>query len=230
MTDIPTLTFPNKPNNTILLTGIILAFIVPLLLTIWMGAMHMDYYNKLFYSRFIYWGMVLMLLGYALKIERQPLLIWKESKITIGYFLLSVLVLYLLSIGAAIVSAMTTLGVHDSNEMMKKVIGVLKGHPTMIFFIALTAGVTEELIFRGYLLTRLSQLFKNNAAAIIVSSLLFSALHYKYGSYRELIFTFLVGALFSVYYMEYRNIKALMFAHFLIDFINMNLAQHIKLK
>jgi len=228
--DTPSLTFPNKPNNTTLLTGIILAFVIPLLLTIWIGATHMDYYDKLFYSRFIYWGTALMLLGYAVKIERQSLLIWKESKITIGYFLLSVLVLYLLSIGAAIVSALTTLGVHDSNEMMKKVIGVLKGHPAMIFFIALTAGVTEELIFRGYLLTRLSQLFKNNAVAIIVSSLLFSALHYKYGSYRELIFTFLVGALFSVYYMEYRNIKALILAHFLIDFINMNLAQHIKLK
>jgi membrane protease YdiL (CAAX protease family) len=228
--DTPTVTFPNKPSNTILFIGILLAFVIPLLLTIWMGAMHIDYYDKLFYSRFFYWGTALMLLGYAVKIEHQPLLIWKESNITIGYFLLSVLVLYLLSIGAAIVSALTTLGIHDSNEMMKKVIGVLKGHPAMIFFIALTAGVTEELIFRGYLLTRLSQLFKNNAVAIIISSLLFSALHYKYGSYRELVFTFLIGALFSVYYIEYRNIKALMFAHFLIDFINMNLAQHIKLK
>ncbi|MDB5141553.1 MAG: family intrarane metalloprotease, partial [Mucilaginibacter sp.] len=106
----------------------------------------------------------------------------------------------------------------------------LKGHEAMLFFIALTAGVTEEFIFRGYVLTRLTQLFKNPAIAVIVSSLLFSALHYKYGSLHELIFAFLIGVIFSVYYLKYRNIKALMLTHFLIDFINMNLAQHIKLK
>jgi uncharacterized protein len=228
--DDPTLSFRHKPNQTILFLGILLAFIIPLLLMIGMGELPMDYYDKLFYSRFFYWGTALLLLGYALKIERQPFLIWQERKVTIGYFLLSVLVLYLLSIGAAIVSAMATLGAHDSNAVMKKVIETLRGHPATIFFIALTAGVTEELIFRGYLLTRLSQLFKNNAVAILLSSLLFALLHYKYGSYRELIFTFLIGALFSVYYLEYRNIKALIVVHFLIDFINMNLAQHIKLK
>ena len=227
----PTPTFPHKPNNTILFLGVLLAFIIPLLLTIAMGGMQMEYYDKLFYSRFFYWGTVLLLLGFAFKIEGQPLLIWKESKLTAGYFLLSVLVLYLLSIAAAIVSAMTLLfGVHDSNSLMKKVIETLRGHPVMIFFMAFTAGLTEELIFRGYLLTRLSQLLKNNGAAIIVSSLLFAGLHYKYGSYQELVFTFLIGALFSVYYMEYRNIKVLIVAHFLIDFINMNLAQHLKLK
>ncbi|HTD41500.1 MAG TPA: CPBP family glutamic-type intramembrane protease, partial [Mucilaginibacter sp.] len=156
------LTYPNKPNNAILLIGILLAFIVPLLLTLWIGGMHMDYYDKLFYSRFFYWGTVLVLLGYALKIERQPLLIWTESETTIGYFLLSVLVLYLLSIAAAIVSAITMLfGAHESNAMMKKIIETVKGHSLIVFFIALTAGVTEELIFRGYLLTRMVQLFKN---------------------------------------------------------------------
>lgn len=225
------LTFPHKPNHTILFLGILLALIVPLLLMIEMSRMQMDYYDKLFYSRFCYWGTVLVLLAYALKIERQPFLILPEAKTTIGYFLLSVLVLYLLSIAAAIVSAITTrFGLHDSNAVMKKVIETLKGHSVMIFFMALTAGVTEELIFRGYLLTRIAQLFKNNTVAIIVSSLLFSSLHYKYGSYQELVFTFLIGLFFSVYYVKYRDIKVLIITHFLIDFINMNLAQHVKLK
>lgn len=229
--NIPTLTFSNKPNNIIVLTGIILAFIVPLLLTIWMGGIHLDYYDKLFYSRFFYWGTVLVMLLYALKAERQPMLLWKDENNTLGFLLLSALVLYLLFIVAAIISAIPMLfGVRDNVAMVKKVTETLKGHPMMIFFVALTAGVTEELIFRGYLLTRMMQLFKNNIAAIVVSSLLFSSLHYKYGSYRELIFTFLIGIVFSIYYIKYRNIKPIIIAHFLIDFISMNLAQHIKLK
>jgi hypothetical protein len=229
--DDQTLAFQNKPNNIILLAGILLAFLIPLGLTIWIGNATMSYYDKLFYSRFFYWGTVVFLLFYALKAERQPLLIMTESKPGIGFFLQSVLVLYLLFIAAAIVSAIPALLCwHEDNAMVKKITELLKGHEAMLFFIALTAGVTEEFIFRGYVLTRLTQLFKNPAIAVIVSSLLFSALHYKYGSLHELIFAFFIGVIFSVYYLKYRNIKALMLTHFLIDFINMNLAQHIKLK
>jgi membrane protease YdiL (CAAX protease family) len=229
--DDQSLDIENKPKNIFLLVGIILAFIIPLGLSIWMGNMHISYIDKLFYSRFFYWATVVFMFFYALKIERQPLLIWPESKPTLGFFLLSVLVLYLLFIVAAIASAMPILfGLREDNTMVKMITRILKGHEALLFFIALTAGVTEELIFRGYLLTRLEQLFKNNNVAIIVSSLLFSALHYKYGSLHELIFAFLIGFIFSVYYVKYRNIKAIILVHFLIDFINMNLAQHIKLK
>ncbi|HEY9003395.1 MAG TPA: type II CAAX endopeptidase family protein [Mucilaginibacter sp.] len=226
-----TITSSKKPNNTILFGGIALTLGLLILFDIWMGHMQMAYYDKLFYSRFIYWGILVVLLFYAFKIERQPFLLWKEENNAIGFFLLSVLLLYLSSIGAAFVSAVPVLlGLHEKNIVMKKIIALITGHQAMIFFIALTAGVTEELIFRGYLLTRLSQLFKNNVVAIIVSSLLFAALHYKYGSLRELIFTFLIGIIFSIYYIKYRNIKAIIITHFLIDYINMNIATHLKLK
>lgn len=221
----------NKPSNIVLISGILLAFIIPLGLSIWIGHMSISYYDKLFYSRFIYWGTVLSLFFYARQLERRPLLINTEAKSTIGFFLLSVLVLYLLYIAAAIASALPVLfGVRENYSMIKMIAKVLKGHPMLLTFIALTAGVTEEFIFRGYVLIRLIQLFKNPTAAIIVSSLLFSALHYRYNSLHELIFAFLIGIIFSVYYLKYRNIKALMLTHFLIDLIGMTLAQHFKLK
>ena len=225
------LTYPNKPNNIVLFGGIALTLVLFILFDIWLGHLQMAYYDKLFYSRFLYWGMVVVLLFYALRVEHQPLLLWREENNTIGFFLLSALVLYVLSITASIVSAIPVLfGERENYAVMKKVIAAITGHQAMIFFIALTAGVTEEIIFRGYVLTRLLQWFKNNVAAVIVSSLLFAALHYKYGSLRELIFTFLIGVLFSVYYIKYRNIKAIIVTHFLIDYINMNIATHLKLK
>ena len=226
-----TITNSNKPRNGILFTGIAITLGLVILFDFWLSHIQMNYYDKLFYSRFIYWGIVVVLLFYAFKIERQSLLLWKEENNTIGFFLLSVFLLYLSSIGAAFVSAIPVLlGEHENNAMMKKIIAVITGHQAIIFFLALTAGVTEELIFRGYLLTRLSQWFKNEVAAVIVSSLLFAALHYKYGSLRELIFTFLIAVIFSIYYIKYRNIKAIIVTHFLIDYINMNLATHLKLK
>lgn len=225
------ITRANKPGNTVLFGGIILTLVWLVIFDYWLSRLQISNYDKLFYSRFIYWGIVVVLLFYSSKVERQPLLLWKEENNTLGFFLLSVFLLYLSSIGAAIFSAITVLlGEHESNATMKKIIAIITGHQVTIFFIALTAGVTEELIFRGYLLTRLSQWFRNNVAAIIVSSLLFAALHYKYGSPRELIFTFLIGMIFSIYYIKYRNIKAIIVTHFLIDYINMNIATHLKLK
>lgn len=226
-----TITRANKPGNAILFGGIILTLVWLVLFDYWLSRLQISNYDKLFYSRFIYWGIVVVLFFYSFKIERRPLLLWKEENNTIGFFLLSVFLLYLSSIGAAIISTLPVLlGEHENNAMMKKIIAIITGHHVTIFFIALTAGVTEELIFRGYLLTRLSQWFRNNVAAIIVSSLLFAALHYKYGSTRELIFTFLIGMIFSIYYIKYRNIKAIIVTHFLIDYINMNIAAHLKLK
>ena len=226
-----TITRANKPGNAILFGGIILTLVWLVLFDYWLNRLQISNYDKLFYSRFIYWGIVVVLFFYSFKIERRPLLLWKEENNTIGFFLLSVFLLYLSSIGAAIISAVPVLlGDHENNAMIKKIIAIITGRQVTIFFIALTAGVTEVLIFRGYLLTRLSQWFRNNVAAIIVSALLFAALHYKYGSLRELIFTFLIGTIFSIYYIKYRNIKAIIVTHFLIDYINMNIATHLKLK
>lgn len=226
-----TITRANKPGNAILFGGIILTLVWLVFFDYWLNRLQISNYDKLFYSRFIYWGIVVVLFFYSFKIERRPLLLWKEENNTIGFFLLSVFLLYLSSIGAAIISAVPVLlGDHENNAMIKKIIAIITGRQVTIFFIALTAGVTEELIFRGYLLTRLSQWFRNNVAAIIVSALLFAALHYKYGSLRELIFTFLIGTIFSIYYIKYRNIKAIIVTHFLIDYINMNIATHLKLK
>ena len=158
------------------------------------------------------------------------MLIWKENN-EIGFFIISVFVLYLLYIVVAIVSAIPVfLGWHESNEVMKKIAFLLKGHQLMIVFVALTAGVTEELIFRGYMLTRLMQFFEKPYIPVIISSLAFSALHYKYHSLIETLFTFLIGVVFSIYYIKYRNIKALIVTHFLIDFISLTLMQHFKLK
>lgn len=207
--------------------GIAMAFLLPLVLSIVLANTKIAYFDKLFYSRFFYWGTALVLWIYAYRFEKQHLLIWKEENNDLWYIVVSVLALYACFIGAAIVAAIPGfLGWKEDKAVIRMITAVLKGHNAMTFFVAFTAGVTEELIFRGYILTRLMRLFKNPVIPILISSALFSALHYKYHSLGELIFAFLIGVIFSIYYIKYRNIKALIITHFLIDFISMSIAQH----
>jgi hypothetical protein len=164
---------------------------------------------------------------YASKAEHRKLLIWDEKKTDAGFFVVSVIVLYLLTWICSIIGTIPRfLGYHEDNALMKKIVHILIGHQWVIVFTCLTAGVTEELIFRGYIMTRLSLLFKNNYMPVILSALGFSALHYGYKSLHELIFAFLIGIVFGIYYQKYRNIKVLIAAHFMIDFINMELLTH----
>lgn len=174
--------------------------------------------NKLFFSRFIFWAEVGFLWLYAVKVEKQNLLIWAEKQSGLKFILGAMVILYSLSLASQIVATIPSwLGWHESNAIMKQIVAVVRHRPFLILFISFTAGVTEEIIFRGYILTRLSQLFSNKYIPVIISSFLFSALHYKYHSPRELIFTFLIGVIFSIHYQKHGNIKPLIVVHILID-------------
>jgi hypothetical protein len=88
----------------------------------------------------------------------------------------------------------------------------------LLLFTCLTAGITEELIFRGYLLPRLEILFKNKWAAIIISALLFGLAHGGYGDLSKMLVPFIIGFIFAFYYTRYRSLTVLIICHFLIDF------------
>lgn len=88
-------------------------------------------------------------------------------------------------------------------------------------FIALTAGICEEVIFRGYGISVLERLVKNKWIALILSSLAFMSLH-------GLVFTseivrqipyFIVGLVFGYLYQRYRRLELLIIAHFFLDAI-----------
>ncbi|MDB5137517.1 MAG: family intrarane metalloprotease [Mucilaginibacter sp.] len=216
-----------KQRNLILITGMVLSVLLPFGLGIGIRYLNIGYFDKMVFFEFTKWGTVVFLFFYAYKVERQPLLIWKGGDSSIGFILLSVVVLFVLYVIISVVSSIpASFGYHESNDVMRQITVLLKGHPVFIFFVSITAGVTEELIFRGYLLTRLSTFFKEPHIPVIVSSAIFSGMHYKYHSLGEFIFTFLLGVVFSFYYLKYRNIHALILIHFFIDFIFLTSAQH----
>jgi membrane protease YdiL (CAAX protease family) len=216
-----------RRQNLISLAGVVIAIVFPFVLSLLIIVSGLSYPEKVLYSRFIFWAEVLFLMLYASKVEHCKFLIWEDKPADIGFFLVSVVALYFLSLACGIIGSMPRfLGWHENNAAFKRIITTFMNRPWLMLFTAVTAGVTEELIFRGYILTRLSLLFKNRYMPLVISAFAFASLHYSYRSLREYIFTFLIGILFGAYYQKYRNIKVLIVVHFMIDIISLEIGTH----
>ncbi len=112
---------------------------------------------------------------------------------------------------------LTATGLNKQSKTLNGIAIILRANMPLLIFTALTAGVVEELIMRGYIQPRLEIIFKNPYAAIIVSSLLFGLLHYKYGTIANVIGPVFIGFVFAIYYWKFRNIKVIIICHFLWD-------------
>lgn len=222
------LTSLSRKQKAVTVTGIVLAVLLPFALALLLSlSIRMGYAERVLLSRFIFWAEILLLMLYTAKAEHRKLLIWDEKKVDFAFFLVSVVAMYFLSWVCALVAGIPRLlGWHENDAVFKRIILLFVNRQWLMLFTAVTAGVTEELIFRGYILTRLSLLIKNRYLPVIISAFLFGAIHFSYRSLREVIFAFLIGIMFGVHYQKYRNIKVLIAAHFAIDIINLLIATH----
>jgi hypothetical protein len=157
---------------------------------------------------------------YARKGEMQNFLLWNEEKYKASFYIASIIGVYLLCFAASFAAHIPYwLGMHENNAVMLKVLAAMQKYPALIYFSAITAGITEEFIFRGYILSRLSAFFNNKHIAVLISALLFAFIHLTYKTLSELIFAFLLGLIFGYHYQKYRNIKVVIAVHFLVDVI-----------
>ena len=86
----------------------------------------------------------------------------------------------------------------------------------LIVLTPLTAAFTEELIWRGHIISGLELRGKRRWAAILVSAVSFSLIH---GIFLpdKLLVTFLLGIVAGYYYVRERNLIPLMFTHWFVD-------------
>lgn len=83
----------------------------------------------------------------------------------------------------------------------------------------LLVGITEELIFRGFMHTFISRYTENSFAIVAISSVAFGLIHWSLGLHTVLI-TSIIGAVFMMVYLRTRSLPAIMLAHFAINFID----------
>jgi len=92
--------------------------------------------------------------------------------------------------------------------------------PEFIFvfgiFNVITAGIAEEIIYRGYATERLIMLNANKVIVFSLPLIAFVLMHYRKG-FEHMILVLVVGALFQLFYMKYRNLTITIIGHLLID-------------
>jgi membrane protease YdiL (CAAX protease family) len=98
---------------------------------------------------------------------------------------------------------------------------LFKSNVLFYFFTIITAGVTEELLIRGYLQPRLEKIFKNSIVGIICSAVFFGLLHLGHGTFYYVVNTFCIGLVFAFFYYKFKNIKILIIVHIIWDFLGL---------
>ncbi|WP_367754731.1 lysostaphin resistance A-like protein [Flavobacterium sp. WC2430] len=178
-----------------------------------------DYKTAFFISRLIIWICLLLTFLYAMYIEKQPFLLWKEKEYSFPYYLASIAVTMIVLVFVVFVVSMVlkTLDSNLESKKMNEIIQFFKNNTPLIWFTSITAGITEELLFRGYLIPRLEIIVKNTFLSVLISSILFGLLHYSYGTLIQVIGPFSIGLVLALHYQKYRNIKIVIICHSLWD-------------
>jgi membrane protease YdiL (CAAX protease family) len=224
-------------KRTIILIGISFSFVLAVLFSLEGGKLllHLNGLSEItatvfFESRLFYWLIAGLLFLYTTSIEKLPLLYWTEKKYTAIHFLKIVGITLLMLYGLSAVTAGIghILGFTKYSAKLNMYLSIFNKNAPVLLFTCFTAAITEELIFRAYMLPRLEMIFTNKYAAIIISSLLFACCHLSYGTFDEFTGTFFIGAGLAFQYQKYRNIKVVMICHFLFDLINLLVMIKIK--
>lgn len=90
----------------------------------------------------------------------------------------------------------------------------------LVFVTSMTAGYSEELYFRSYLLTILPDSGIPTGAAVVASTVLFSLGHLYEGAL-GVVGTLLIGSLLALVFLRRRNIHVIALAHGLYNFITL---------
>jgi membrane protease YdiL (CAAX protease family) len=210
--------------KALMITGIVL----PLMLYPYLGHLFLNYDMtatwRIICSEVFKWLTLGILYLYATRFELNDFLLWREEKYNAVFYLKFIILIYLMVRGAVIISNIPhVLGYHDNYQIMRKTDTVINQYPLLLACVCLTAGISEELIFRGYILSRLSLFFKNQHWPVVISALIFASVHLGYKNLGELIFVFIFGLIFGYHYQRYRNLLVLMIVHFITDFIAIGL-------
>jgi membrane protease YdiL (CAAX protease family) len=93
-----------------------------------------------------------------------------------------------------------------------------KSEQIVATLMVLVVAISEETIFRGYLLLRFKSITKSPLAAVVISTIIFSIGH-GYEGLGGVIIVGIMGAVFAVIYLWRKSLIAPIVAHFMQDYI-----------
>ncbi|MBS1668099.1 MAG: CPBP family intramembrane metalloprotease [Bacteroidetes bacterium] len=183
-----------------------------------------SYKTSFIVSRVYFWLCLLVMALYVIKIEQTDFLIWQETKQGLLHKLLAIIILLVvLFAGMMVVNFIIIKTFHFQGESTKTnhIVALFKKTKWLMYFTAITAGIVEELLFRGYLIPRLQKFFKTAFWPIFISSALFALAHAGYGTFLQVIGPFYIGLIFAIFYNKYKNITPLIICHLTWDLLTL---------
>jgi membrane protease YdiL (CAAX protease family) len=102
------------------------------------------------------------------------------------------------------------------------------GQIVLAVILVVIVAISEETIFRGYLILRFGRITQSAAWAVVISSFIFSLGHGYEGS-SGVVTVGVMGAIFAIIYLWRRSLTAPMVMHFLQDFIGIILLPQLGL-
>jgi membrane protease YdiL (CAAX protease family) len=163
----------------------------------------------------IYWTLVVATLFYVLRIERRPLASiglrrfgWRDAGAA-----LAIAVATIGALAALFLVVFPWLGVGEAQNLSQ----LASAPPWWLAISVLRAGVSEEVLFRGYPIERLLEWSGSRTLAFLLPLGLFALAHVGPWGWLHLAVAGVGGALLSLLYLWRRNLWANIFAHCLID-------------
>lgn len=226
---------PNKSKPTFATyVGLFCALGLPLLIFPFGFLMRkqLHVHVSLWQAEAVVWGLAALVLCILVFWERLPLAAiglrrptWKSllwgfiGAIAVRIFAAAVLVVYAALSGVSMTQAFA----HDVSIATK--LGALPYG--VILLLALRAGVTEEILFRGYGIGRLAAVTGNRAVAAALSLAIFTLAHLGAWDVNYLVVVLPAGLVLTLLYLWRRDLWANMCAHFLTDAVGLSMAYAI---
>lgn len=185
-----------------------------------------------FYSRIIIWIVLLVMIFYSKLIEKNSITLWNDKKYPIAFYLGAVFSLYFIcAFGGALLNGIISIMTHEKlSSKLVQLQAIFKNNYFLIIFTCLTASVVEELLMRGYIQPRIEKIYNSPFLGVLISSALFGILHSTYGTIGQVAVPCFIGLVFALFYKKYSNIKILIIAHFMYDFVSLMLMNFIDIK
>jgi membrane protease YdiL (CAAX protease family) len=166
-------------------------------------------------NELIYWGLVALTLAYVLLAEKRPLASIGFGKPGVLDCLSAVLAAALIVTVLAGIYFVVFPALHVSED---HAIDQLRAAPRWWLAISvLRAGVSEEVLFRGYPIERLRELTGSRTLAALLPLVLFALAHIGPWGWAHLLVAAVGGGLLTLLYLWRRNLWVNILCHTIVD-------------
>jgi membrane protease YdiL (CAAX protease family) len=202
------------------LTGLAVALIGPALLSVWSpapGAAPLDATAAILLNEAAVWTLTLALLAIVRVGERRPLasigLVRPSWRALVAGAVVMLALVALAGLAAVIVSA-TGLPLQQEQQQTQLILGL----PIWLqLAVAASAGFTEEVLFRGFPIERLTALTGRRWLGALVPILVFGAVHAPFWGLAHALVAGMSGLWLTLLYLWRRNLLTNIVAHGLMD-------------